>query len=139
MIKELAIKHGEVIRVTHSDDEIGDWHDCYSFDAEQLAAYSAELLAQASSEPVATVKVYNEGGSGRFVVAEGINYLPNDTALYLANPLNTEMVETIKRLEEALREAMYSNSTAIAKDKAEKALASISPTAPIESEGKSCN
>jgi hypothetical protein len=116
---ELAIKHG------------AEWSTISTgwllIQPEQLDAYSAELLAQASSEPfcyIHSMFLTRQCLGGEFAF-----FKPNDSCvpLFKANLLNTEMVETIKRLEEALREAMYSNSTAIAKDKAEKALASISP------------
>jgi hypothetical protein len=124
---ELSQKCGAIVF-----DELIPSETQIMFTPSQLDTYSRELLEQASSEPVGYmsqegIKKSKLSSLYTWVALITTKDHEYNTEVYLANPLNTEMVETIKRLEEALREAMYSNSTAIAKDKADKALASISP------------
>lgn len=38
-LKEIAIEQGEAIEVTHSDDEIGNYHYVYSFELNELRAF----------------------------------------------------------------------------------------------------
>jgi hypothetical protein len=124
----------EILKLAKKHDALSDHNSLCVFTHEELQDFADEYLALSSGEPVAYEVTYANGNVS--LVDEENDIDPDNvelwgnyklTPLVKANPLNTEMVETIKRLEEALREAMYSNSTAIAKDKADKALASISP------------
>jgi hypothetical protein len=45
LIEQLAKEHGEAIEVTHSDDEIGNFHTEYSFDIDQLEAFAKAYQA----------------------------------------------------------------------------------------------
>jgi hypothetical protein len=95
---ELALKHNG-----------GTQTSLLMFSPEQLDAYSAELLQQASSVPFGYIEMRfiadQDNETGIFPVSKYIE-CDGDLPLYLANPINTEMVETIKRLEEALKVVM---------------------------------
>jgi hypothetical protein len=54
--------------------------------ADETVMHEAEFGLPGDAEPVATVEVWNQGGSGEFVTAEGINKLPHGTKLYAHQP-----------------------------------------------------
>jgi hypothetical protein len=118
-LKELAVKHGEEIEVTHSDDEIGRCHHVYSFEIEELQAFADEYLALSSSEPVGVIKEELRREDGAVMhYAHLYSHLPLDSQLFLANPINqqllterNECVEEIKRLHKILKNVSNNSST----------------------------
>jgi len=138
---ELAMKHGEVIRVAHSDDEIGEYHDVYSFEKHELDALLAEHLAVNSGEPVAFMDSNDD-----VITNKRKDYLLDndigeeyDTPLYTANPINQELLDAVKSLRDGLKAAIVRSNIIddmpIA-NTCHEALASLSPnvTKLLESE-----
>jgi len=131
--KELLLKHGAIktTRLVNMDC------DTYILSEKMIDAYSAELLANASSEPVGYVNKNLLDFWAKNPISDTIHgrlYYgligDVDTPLFKANPINTEMVETIKRLEEALNRCTsmaLSNNDGITDSIVKEALASISP------------
>lgn len=66
-------------RFKHDEKMLGPNEQC-------ALDFAIAALAQPATqaEPVGTVRVWNEGGSGEFRTVEGINALPDGTKLYAA-------------------------------------------------------
>lgn len=74
---------------------------------DHLESLINEVISQRSGEPVATVKVFNQGGSGQFKAIEGLDKLEDGAKLYLAaDPSVIEYVKTLRsNLETMIDEA----------------------------------
>jgi hypothetical protein len=59
----------EVIEVTHSEDEIGEWHNVYSFDIDQLAKF-AELLAKRNAATADYIAYLYRDSNGTLKLAQ---------------------------------------------------------------------
>jgi hypothetical protein len=95
-IKELALKFGGGII-----DELGD-NTLFTFTPGQLQSLLAEHLLLSSSEPFCYINpmfLTRNCIGGEFAF-----FKPSDLCipLYLANPLNTQLLDSHRRLEEAL-------------------------------------
>jgi hypothetical protein len=88
-IRKLANNHGYLF--------VGNTGDSYCFTLEQLQSLLAEHLILSSSEPVAFGYLDDKGA---FTFIDRTGYTKVD--LYLANPLNTQLLDSHRRLEEAL-------------------------------------
>jgi hypothetical protein len=108
-LKELAVKHGEEIEVTHSDDEIGRCHHVYSFEIEELQAFADEYLALSSSEPVAYGYANSAitGANHKLMMVKLDNssdqYPELALPLYLANSLNQQLLSERNDLQTQLQ------------------------------------
>jgi hypothetical protein len=99
----------EILKLAKKHDALSDHNSLCVFTHEELQDFADEYLALSSGEPVAYEVTYANGNVS--LVDEENDIDPDNvelwgnyklTPLVKANPLNTEMVETIKRLEEAL-------------------------------------
>jgi hypothetical protein len=107
MIKliKLALNNGAIVM-----DELMPSQTEIVFNTSQLQAFADEYLALSSSEPVGVIKEVLRREDGAVMhYAHLYSHLPLDSQLFLANPLNqqllterNECVEEIKRLNEVL-------------------------------------
>jgi hypothetical protein len=100
-IHKLALKHGARIHTDYfnSLEGVEVPFKNYTLTAPQLQSLLAEHLALSSSEPVAFGYLDDKGA---FTFIERTGYVKVD--LFLANPLNQQLLDSHKRLEEALKQ-----------------------------------
>ncbi|MES2637357.1 MAG: hypothetical protein V4605_08530 [Pseudomonadota bacterium] len=97
-INQLAIKHGDLLDV--------DEGAYFGFTKQQLESLLAEHLEKSSSEPVGYLETNGEYITNQYRISAMLARGDELTPVYLANPLNQALLDSHKRLEEALEAAI---------------------------------